>query len=101
MRSHFRNRNLRGPSASAARSRAATSRRWGGERPRREARAECKAALAWPPHRPERPEKSEGGQRLVIKSDFKPQGDQPTAIKELVEGVQRHDRNQVQIGRAS
>ncbi|MEJ0078093.1 MAG: excinuclease ABC subunit UvrB [Alphaproteobacteria bacterium] len=64
----------------------------------REGRAEFKGAVAWTPHRPERPEKSEGGQRLVIKSDFKPQGDQPTAIKELVEGVQRHDRNQVLLG---
>ena len=64
----------------------------------REGRAEFKGAVAWTPHRPERPEKSEGGQRLVIKSDFEPQGDQPTAIKELVEGVQRHDRNQVLLG---
>ena len=58
----------------------------------------AKATVAWTPHRPARPEKSEGGQRLVIKSDFKPQGDQPTAIKELVEGVRRHDRNQVLLG---
>src|SRR5262245_37363839 len=52
----------------------------------------------WVPHRPPRPEKSEGGQQLVIKSDFKPQGDQPQAINELVEGVQRHDRMQVLLG---
>jgi excinuclease ABC subunit B len=64
----------------------------------REGRAEFKGAIAWTPHRPARPEKSEGGQRLVIKSDFEPKGDQPTAIKELVEGVQRHDRNQVLLG---
>src|ERR1043166_7791027 len=64
----------------------------------REGRAEFKGAVAWTPHRPERPEKSEGGRRLVIKSDFEPQGDQPTAIKELVEGVRRHDRNQVLLG---
>src|SRR5258708_2486529 len=31
----------------------------------------------WTPHRPPRPEKSEGGLRLVIKSDFAPKGDQP------------------------
>ncbi len=61
-------------------------------------RAEFKGAIAWTPHRPARPEKSEGGQRLVIKSDFEPKGDQPTAIKELVEGVKRHDRNQVLLG---
>ena len=64
----------------------------------REGRAEFKGAIAWTPHRPARPEKSEGGQRLVIKSDFEPKGDQPTAIKELVEGVKRHDRNQVLLG---
>src|SRR5262245_43359192 len=52
----------------------------------------------WVPHRPPRPEKSEGGQRLVIKSDFEPKGDQPAAIEELVEGVNRHDRNQVLLG---
>ena len=34
----------------------------------------------WVPHRPPRPEKSEGGRRLVIKSDFEPKGDQPQAI---------------------
>src|SRR4029079_6276693 len=53
---------------------------------------------AWVPPRPPRPEKSEGGKRLVIKSDFEPKGDQPLAIKELVEGVKRHDRNQVLLG---
>ena len=64
----------------------------------REGRAEFKGAVAWTPHRPARPEKSEGGQRLVIKSEFEPKGDQPTAITELVEGVKRHDRNQVLLG---
>ncbi len=52
----------------------------------------------WTPHRPPRPEKSEGGVRLVIKSDFEPKGDQPQAIDELVEGVKRHDRTQVLLG---
>jgi excinuclease ABC subunit B len=41
----------------------------------------------WLPHRPPRPEKSEGGQRLIIKSDFEPKGDQPQAIEELVSGI--------------
>ena len=41
----------------------------------------------WTPHRPARPEKSEGGIAIVMKSDFEPAGDQPTAIKDLVEGV--------------
>jgi excinuclease ABC subunit B len=52
----------------------------------------------WTPHRPPRPEKSEGGHRLIIKSDFDPKGDQPQAIAELVEGVRRNDRNQVLLG---
>ncbi len=52
----------------------------------------------WTPHRPPRPEKSEGGRRLVIKSDFDPKGDQPQAIAELVEGVRRNDRSQVLLG---
>jgi excinuclease ABC subunit B len=52
----------------------------------------------WTPHRPSRPEKSEGGQRFVIKSEFEPTGDQPQAIRELVEGVARHDRTQVLLG---
>jgi excinuclease ABC subunit B len=67
------------------------------ERLLREGRPEF-SAVPWTPHRPPRPEKSEGGQRFAIKSDFAPQGDQPTAIKELVEGVQRHDRTQVLLG---
>jgi excinuclease ABC subunit B len=52
----------------------------------------------WVPHRPPRPEKSEGGRTLVIKSDFEPKGDQPQAIAQLVEGVTRNDRNQVLLG---
>src|SRR5262249_2811114 len=52
----------------------------------------------WVPHRPPRPDKTEGGFRLVIKSDFVPQGDQPQAIAELVEGVGRQDRMQVLLG---
>src|SRR5262245_55777545 len=52
----------------------------------------------WTPHRPPRPEKSEGGVRLVIRSDFEPKGDQPQAIRDLVEGVKRTDRTQVLLG---
>ncbi len=63
----------------------------------REGRPEF-SAQPWTPHRPPRPEKSEGGKTLVIASDFEPKGDQPQAIKELVKGVQRHDRTQVLLG---
>lgn len=52
----------------------------------------------WTPHRPPRPEKSEGGVRFEIKSDYEPRGDQPTAIAELVEGINRNDRSQVLLG---
>jgi excinuclease ABC subunit B len=52
----------------------------------------------WTPHRPPRPEKSEGGVRFVIKSEYEPKGDQPTAIAELVEGIARNERTQVLLG---
>ncbi len=52
----------------------------------------------WTPHRPPRPDKTEGGRRLVIKSDFGPRGDQPQAIAELVAGARRNDRTQVLLG---
>jgi excinuclease ABC subunit B len=64
----------------------------------REGREEFRDQQLWTPHRPPRPDKSEGGKRFVIKSDFDPQGDQPTAIADLVEGVQRNDRTQVLLG---
>ncbi len=41
----------------------------------------------WVPHRPPRPEKSEGGVPLRIVSEFEPKGDQPAAIDELVKGI--------------
>jgi excinuclease ABC subunit B len=39
------------------------------------------------PHRPARPEKSEGGIRFKLVSEYKPAGDQPTAIADLVKGL--------------
>jgi excinuclease ABC subunit B len=64
----------------------------------RDGRDEFRGQPLWTPHRPPRPDKSEGGRHFVIKSDFDPKGDQPTAIKELVEGVRRNDRTQVLLG---
>jgi len=65
----------------------------------REGRAEFAGETAiWTPHRPPRPDKSEGGKRFVIQSEYQPKGDQPRAIEELVEGIARHDRNQVLLG---
>ena len=65
---------------------------------RKEFRSEDGNTQIWAPHRPPRPEKAEGGQRLVITSDFEPKGDQPAAIAELVEGIKRNDRTQVLLG---
>ena len=50
------------------------------------------------PHRPERPEKSEGGVPFKISSPFEPRGDQPQAIEELVAGVNHAERDQVLLG---
>ncbi len=45
----------------------------------------------------ERP-KLEGGIKFVMNTEFKPAGDQPTAIKELSQGVLDGDRDQVLLG---
>ncbi|MGI9379011.1 MAG: excinuclease ABC subunit UvrB [Methyloligellaceae bacterium] len=50
------------------------------------------------PHRPERPQKSEGGIPLKLESEFEPKGDQPEAIRELVEGIQQNEKDQVLLG---
>lgn len=50
------------------------------------------------PHRPSRPEKSEGGKRFEVISELTPRGDQPTAIRELVAGIAAGERDQVLLG---
>ena len=50
------------------------------------------------PHRPPRPEKSEGGKKFVLVSEYEPAGDQPTAIAELVRGANSNERDQVLLG---
>jgi excinuclease ABC subunit B len=52
----------------------------------------------WMPHRPPRPEKSEGGVTFKLVSEYEPRGDQPTAIEELVAGVRIGERDQVLLG---
>jgi len=42
--------------------------------------------------------KLEGGKKFKIKSDFKPAGDQPDAIKRLVRGANKEEFNQVLLG---
>ncbi|HSG96358.1 MAG TPA: excinuclease ABC subunit UvrB, partial [Afifellaceae bacterium] len=63
-----------------------------------EGREEFKAGT-WAPHRPERPDKSEGGVALTMVSDFAPAGDQKQAIAELVAGVRESgEATQVLLG---
>ena len=50
------------------------------------------------PHRPERPPKADGGRKFKIVSEYEPSGDQPTAIAELVAGINAHERDQVLLG---
>src|SRR5262245_47370037 len=58
---------------------------------------------AFVPHRPARPEKSEGGRRFKLVADYQPAGDQPQAIDELVGGLRGEssgspERDQVLLG---
>jgi len=50
------------------------------------------------PHKPARPEKGDGGRPFRIVSDYRPAGDQPTAIADLVSGIQSDERTQVLLG---
>jgi excinuclease ABC subunit B len=54
--------------------------------------------MLWKPHRPVRPEKSEGGRKFKLVSAYDPAGDQPTAIRELVGGIDGGERDQVLLG---
>ena len=61
--------------------------------------AEPDTGESFVPHRPARPEKAEGGRPFVLKSEYEPAGDQPAAIKELVEGIGGNGEvNQVLLG---
>ena len=52
----------------------------------------------WTPHRPARPDKSEGGRRFELVADYEPAGDQPTAIRDLLAGLEGHENDQVLLG---
>ena len=54
--------------------------------------------MLWKPHRPARPDKSEGGKVFKLVSDYEPAGDQLTAIPELVAGVNAREHDQVLLG---
>jgi len=60
--------------------------------------AEPETGEAFVPHKPARPEKAEGGKAFKIVSDYDPAGDQPQAIKELVEQAQDGEKSQVLLG---
>ncbi|MDE2562003.1 MAG: excinuclease ABC subunit UvrB [Sphingomonadales bacterium] len=55
-------------------------------------------SAAFVPHKPQRPEKSDGGKAFRIESDYEPAGDQPQAISELVEAALEGERTQVLLG---
>ena len=61
-------------------------------------RPEFMDAEPWRPHRPIRPEKSEGGMSFDLVTEFDPAGDQPTAIADLTEGVSNGEATQVLLG---
>ncbi len=61
-------------------------------------RKEVEGATAWTPHRPVRPEILAGNNRFELVTKFTPQGDQPTAIAQLVEGVNNGETDQVLLG---
>ncbi|WP_296221409.1 DEAD/DEAH box helicase family protein, partial [uncultured Sphingomonas sp.] len=50
------------------------------------------------PHRPQRPDKVEGGKPFKLVSDYQPAGDQPTAIRELVGAALAGEKDQVLLG---
>jgi len=50
------------------------------------------------PHRPQRPEKAEGGKPFRLVSEYSPAGDQPAAIAELVEQIRAGEKTQVLLG---
>ena len=54
--------------------------------------------MTWTPHRPSRPDKSEGGRRFELVADYEPAGDQPTAIRDLLAGLEGHENDQVLLG---
>ncbi|GHA16967.1 hypothetical protein GCM10007989_10210 [Devosia pacifica] len=61
-------------------------------------RKEVEGSSPWVPHRPERPKKTEGGRAFKLNTQYEPQGDQPTAIAELVEGIDNGETDQVLLG---
>jgi excinuclease ABC subunit B len=61
-------------------------------------RPEFSAPATFTPFKPVKPPKSDGGRPFKIVSPFEPKGDQPTAIAELVKGINDKERDQVLLG---
>jgi excinuclease ABC subunit B len=53
---------------------------------------------AFVPHKPQRPEKVEGGKPFRLVSEYSPAGDQPTAIAELTAAALEGEQTQVLLG---
>ena len=61
-------------------------------------RKEVEGNAEWKPHRPIRPAKTEGGIPFRLQTAYEPAGDQPTAIADLVEGIENGETDQVLLG---
>jgi excinuclease ABC subunit B len=60
--------------------------------------ADFTTSAMWVPHRPQRPDKSEGGRKFRLAAPYEPAGDQPTAIADLLAGIESHEHDQVLLG---
>jgi excinuclease ABC subunit B len=61
-------------------------------------RKEVEGSAPWMPHRPMRPAKRGASRPFRMVTPYEPRGDQPTAIAELVEGVENGETDQVLLG---
>src|SRR5690606_15071827 len=61
-------------------------------------RKEVEGSAPWMPHRPERPTKRGASKPFRLDTTYTPAGDQPTAIAELVEGINNGETDQVLLG---
>ncbi|WP_425430730.1 excinuclease ABC subunit UvrB [Devosia submarina] len=62
-------------------------------------RKEVEGSSPWVPHKAQnRLERRMGGKPFRLVTDYKPAGDQPTAIAELVEGINNGETDQVLLG---
>ena len=55
-------------------------------------------SAAFTPHKPARPDKSDGGRPFKLVSEYQPSGDQPRAIEELVASATDGEKTQVLLG---